>query len=282
MRIHAIALSLALAVLPWTASAQLSGNSSIAKAIATSSDSPSVVNPKSVTARDTNSRPFSRVAIGGGISLLGIHLLAATNVNSYLDLRGDGHFFQYNVGNFQTNGFDISPRLNLASAGVSLDFYPFPRHGLRLTPGVLFYNHNQATSAVNAEGGTSFTLNHDDYYSSTSNPVTGTATLNLHSQTPAFTMTTGWGSFLPAKGKHWSFPFEIGVAFIGSPAVNLALTSGQACDYAGQNCVDVTSSQQLQSDIQAQEAKYKHDLDPLKTFPVIGGGVVYSFRIRSQ
>jgi hypothetical protein len=226
-------------------------------------------------------RPFSRVAFGGGISLLGVHLLAATNVNRHLDVRGDGRFFQYNVGNFQADGFNISPRLNLASAGVSLDFYPFPRHGLRLTPGVLFYNHNEASSAVIANSGT-ITLNGDDYFPSASNPVTGTATLNLHPQTPAFTVTTGWGSFLHADGRHWSFPFEIGVAFIGSPSVDLALTSGQTCDYTGLNCVDVTSNQQLQKDLQAQAAKYKHDMDPLKTFPILGGGVVYSFGIRSR
>jgi len=225
--------------------------------------------------------PFSRVAFGGGISLLGVHLMAATNVNRYLDLRGDGRFFKY-TGNFNTDGFAISPRLNLASAGISLDLYPFPRHGLRLTPGVLFYNQNKATSAIIAEGGSTFTLNGEDYYSSASNPVTGTATLNLHSQTPAFTITTGWGSFLPANGKHWSFPIEIGVALIGSPAVDLALTSGQICDSTGENCADVASNQELQQDVQAQAAKYEHDLEPLKTFPIIGFGVVYSFGIRPR
>lgn len=240
----------------------------------------STVLSNSKTAGSSSVRPFSRVAFGGGISLLGVHLLAATNVNRYFDLRGDGRFFQYNVGNFNANSFAISPRLNFASAGVSVDFYPFPRHGLRLTPGVLFYNHNEASSAVIANGG--FTFNGNDYNSSPSNPAAGTVTLNLHSQTPAFTVTTGWGSFLPAKGKHWSFPFEIGAAFIGTPTVDLAVTSGQTCDDAGQNCVDVASNQQLQQDIKAQEAKYKHDLDPLKTFPILGGGVVYNFSIRSR
>jgi len=228
-------------------------------------------------------RPFSRVSFGGGISLLGVHLLAATNVNRHLDLRGDGRFFQYNVGNFDAEGFSFSPRLNLASAGVSLDFYPFPRHGLRLTPGLLFYNHNGAGSRINANSDNGpITLNGDDYFPSASNPVNGTATLNLHSQTPAFTVTTGWGTFLHAKGRHLSFPFEIGVALIGSPTVDLALTSGQTCDYTGQNCVNVTSNQQLQKDLQAQAAKYKHDLEPLKTFPILDGGIVYSFSIRPR
>lgn len=224
--------------------------------------------------------PFSRIAIGGGISPMGVHLLAATPLNRNFDVRGNGNFFNYSAGNISTSGFTISPQLNLASAGVTLDVYPFAGHGFRLSPGVLFYNTNQASSTVVAQGGTTFTLNGHDYYSSESNPVSGAATLNLHAQNPAFTITTGWGSFFPARGGHWSFPFEIGVAFIGAPTVNMALTSGQACDYTYQTCVNVASDQQLQSDLQAQVAKYKNDLDPLKTFPVIGGGVVYNFRIR--
>jgi hypothetical protein len=224
--------------------------------------------------------PLSRVAIGGGISPMGIHLLMATNLNRHLDVRGNGNFFKYSVNSISVSGFTISPQLNLASAGVALDVYPFAGHGFRVTPGVLVYNANEASSPIVAQAGTSFTLNGHDYYSSNSNPVTGVASLNLHSQNPAFTITTGWGSFFPAKGGHWSFPFEIGVALIGSPTVNMALTSGQVCDYTYATCMNVTSDPQLQSDLQAQVAKYKNDLDPLKTFPVIGGGIVYNFRTR--
>lgn len=226
--------------------------------------------------------PFSRIAIGGGFSPMGVHLLAATNLNRYLDVRGNGNFLNYSVSNISVSGFDISPQLNLASAGATLDVYPFAGHGFRLSPGALFYNTNQAGSTVVAEGGTSFTLNGNDYYSSNANPVTGKASLNLHSQNPAFTVTTGWGSFFPARGGHWSFPFEIGVAFIGSPKVNMALTSGQVCDYTGLNCVNVATDQQLQTNLQAQLAKYDKDVDPLKTFPILTGGVVYNFSIRSR
>lgn len=226
--------------------------------------------------------PFSRVAIGGGFSPMGVHLLAATNLNPHLDVRGNGNFFKYSVSNISTSGFTISPQLNLASAGATLDVYPFAGHGFRLSPGALFYNTNQASSAVVAQGGASFTLDGNDYYSSESNPVTGAASLNLHSRNPAFTITTGWGSFFPARGGHWSFPFEIGVAFIGSPKVKMALTSGQVCDSTGVNCANVTADPQLQTDLQAQMAKYDKDVDPLKTFPILGGGVVYNFRIRSR
>jgi hypothetical protein len=34
------------------------------------------------------------------------------------------------------------------------------------------------------------------------------------------------------------------------------------------------------SRLQAQVAKYKNDLDPLRTYPIVSSGVAYNFRIR--
>jgi len=36
----------------------------------------------------------------------------------------------------------------------------------------------------------------------------------------------------------------------------------------------------VQTNLQAQVNKYKSDLDPLKTFPIISFGVAYSFNLR--
>jgi hypothetical protein len=224
-------------------------------------------------------RPFSRMALGVGISPMGVRLEAATNLDRYLNLTLIGNVFQYDVNNISSNGFTATANLNLASAGASLDYYPFPRHGFRLSPGVLFYNKNALSGTVTAEGGQSFTLNHINYISSATNPVTGTLGLGFHSQNPAFTITTGWGNTIPRSGGHLSFPFEIGVAVTGTPDVNLALTSGAVCNDEGQ-CQNVTTDAQLQSDLQAQIAKYKSDLNPLKVYPILSFGVAYSFKIR--
>jgi hypothetical protein len=224
--------------------------------------------------------PFSRVAFGGGISPLGINLIAATNVNRYLNLRGTGNFFKLTENGISTNGFNVDANLNLASAGISADVFPFPNHGFRLSPGLLFYNQNGASATFNVQGGTSFTLNDTTYYASSTNPVMGSGNLGLNSQKPAFTITTGWGNMIPHNGRHWSFPVEVGVAFIGAPSLNIALTSGQVCDAVGLNCVNVATDPDVQANLQAQIAKYKSDLDPLKTYPIISAGVAYSFHVR--
>lgn len=224
--------------------------------------------------------PFTRLAFGGGIGVNGVNLQVATNLNRYLNVRGVGNVFKYDVNNISTNGFDVDAKLNLATAGASLDYYPFPYHGWRISPGLQFYNENGADAIFNVVGGTSFTLNDVTYYASSSNPVRGYGTFRLNKQKPAFTITTGWGNMIPRHGGHWSFPVEVGVALVGQPDINIALTQGQVCNAQGQNCVNVATDASVQSNLRSQIAKYRSDMEPLKAFPIVSFGMAYSFRIR--
>ena len=224
--------------------------------------------------------PLSRFALGGGISTMGINVQGATNLSHYFNLRASGNYFNYSVSNITTSGFTVGAKLDFASAGASVDFYPFAGHGFRLSPGALFYNHNAAAATFTVAGGTSFSLNNTTYYASASNPVLGNGSLGLHAQNPAFTMTTGWGNMIPRKGGHFSFPFEIGAAFTGTPSLNIALTSGQICDAQGQNCVDVATDASVQQNLAVQVAKYTKDLNVLGIYPIVSGGLAYSFKTR--
>lgn len=233
-------------------------------------------------ANDISPAPFSRLGFTAGIGAGGIDLQAATNMNRYMNLRGVGNVFNYTVSNVNTNGMTLNGKLNLASAGVSVDLYPFPYHGLRFSPGVLFYNQNSANASVTVSGGTSFKLDGIEYYSSSAAPVQGSGALGLNKQNPAFTMTAGWGNLISRRGGHFSIPFEIGAAFVGTPNLNLTLTSGQVCsDPQGtQNCQDVATDATLQSSLQAQIVKYQNDLNPLKVYPIFSIGIGYNFKIR--
>jgi hypothetical protein len=226
--------------------------------------------------------PFSRLAFGGGISPMGINLQAAVNASRHINVRGVGNVFNYSLNNFTTNGMNLNGKINLASAGVSLDVYPFPNHGFRLSPGALFYNQNAATADVTVAGGTSFELNGVTYYASSTNPITGNGSLGLHTRNPAFTMTTGWGNMISRRGSHFSVPVEVGAAFIGTPALNIALTGGQACDQFGLNCVNVATDPTVQANLQAQIQKYKDDINPFQYYPIVSVGVAYNFNLRSN
>jgi hypothetical protein len=242
------------------------------------------VSPSSPVAPDSG-RPLSRVAVGGGVSLLGIGVDLTTNLNGHLNLRASGSYFSQPI-HFTTNGFHADAELKLASTRASVDIYPFHR-GFRISPGVMLYNQNRITATDTIASGTSFTLNDDTFYSANANtatgatPVNGSALLNLHATRPAFTITGGWGNPLARNG-HWSFPVEVGVALVGAPALNVKL-AGWAChDQAQTQCTDISNlnnpiAVQVQNDLQAEIGKWTKDLDPLKTYPIINAGVSYSF-----
>jgi hypothetical protein len=224
--------------------------------------------------------PFSRVAIGGGIGLMGINLQAATILNRYTNVRLSGNVFSYTVTGISSNGFNADGTLNFASMAVSLDYFPWPRHGFRLSPGMMAYNQNAVSMNATVTPGHSFTLNHVDYYSSATNPVTAKAKLGLNATNPAFSMTTGWGNMISRRGGHLAFPFEIGAAFVGTPSLDITL-AGTACNSMGQNCVNAATDPGIQSNLNAQISKYRKDLDPLKVYPILSFGVSYNFTTRS-
>lgn len=213
---------------------------------------------------------------------MGINMQAAVNANRYMNLRGTGNFFNYTVNNISVSGLNLNGKVNMASAGASVDFYPFPYHGFRVSPGVLFYNQNAVSSTITAPGGTSFTLDGFTYYSSEASPAAGSANLGLNKQNPAFTITTGWGNLISRTGGHLSFPFEVGAAMIGAPTLNMALTSGQVCanPQGTVGCMNVVGNSTLDSNLQAQVAKYQNDLNPLRFYPIVSFGVGYNFKIR--
>ncbi len=222
---------------------------------------------------------------------MGINMQAAVIANRYLNIRGTGNYFTYSVNNATINdqngstGISVSGKLNLASAGVSLDLYPFPNHGFRLSPGAVVYNQNRISATGIAPAGQSFTLSGQRYYSDSLNPINATAALGFNARQKAFSMTTGWGNLISRRGGHWSLPFELGAVFTGVPTLNMTL-AGNACltqaDAAinGPTCVNAGTNATIQSNLAAQIAKYKSDLNPFQVYPIISVGVGYNFRIR--
>jgi hypothetical protein len=233
--------------------------------------------------------PFSRLSIGARVSPFGPGVQVTTYVTNHVNLRATGSMFRYST-DFTTSGFDATARLHLASAGLSADIYPF-RNGFRISPGVLVYNGDRVTATSTVASGTSFTLNGDSFYSAHANSATGatplsaSAALGLNSTKPAFTITAGWGNTIPRNGGHWSFPFEAGIAMTGAPSLNATLTGWACTDQAETQCTNVASATdpnalQIQGDLAAQITKWKSDLEPLKTYPVVSFGAAYSFGVR--
>jgi len=170
----------------------------------------------------------------------------------------------------------------MASVGASLAFYPFPYHGLHFSPGVLIHNPSVADGHVwlGWPGNPSFKLNGNTYYSSENDPALAYGAVKL--RRTAFTLMTGWDSRNLRKAGRFSFPIEVGVAFLGSPQLNTLVMEGQVCDAQQSNCQDGNKDASLISDLQAQANKYARNLDLLRAFPILSVGVAYHYRLRGD
>jgi hypothetical protein len=238
--------------------------------------------------------PFSHLAFSGGIGIGGINLQAAINASRNFNIRGTGNVFSYTVNNIDvsggggSSGINVTGKLNFASAGLSLDYYPFSNHGFRLSPGMTLYNENGVSASGIATQRTSITLGSTKYYSEGgANAMSLNANLGLNTHKQAFTMTTGWGNLISRRGGHFSVPFEIGAIFTGVPTLGLNIT-GFGCTNsadvgitgAGASCVNMATNSAAQTNLNSQVAKYQSDLNPLKVYPILSIGFGYNFKIR--
>jgi len=218
-------------------------------------------------------RPFSTAGVAVTVGFLGIGGQVAVPLSERTNLRGEGNFFSYNSATYTNNGISYKGTLKLRSAEMLLDWFPF--HGsFRLSPGVQMYNGLNAAATLAVPHGQSFTLNHTDYYSSTANPITGTALLTTRKAAPMFTL--GWGNIVPRHG-HFSIPFEVGFVYQGAPKVTLTL-AGQACDYNGLNCRNAATDPGIQANLAAQQKIVSDDVGKyFRFYPIISSGISYKF-----
>jgi hypothetical protein len=230
---------------------------------------------------------FSRAAVGGGISLLGIGVRGGVILAERLDGRLDAGFFFYHRNRIEVNGWNVNADIHMDSIGAKFDWYPF-NNPWRITPGVMFYNGNRLSGTIRLAGGTNITLDGKDYYSAYPNPatgateLTGTATFGLNPRKPAFTLATGFGRMIPHSRRHWSFPTEFGVSFTGSPTINVT-AGGWVCKDKKQTlCSDLSKSSNpltiaFNNSLDNQLAKWRRDLHKAPIFPIFTAGVMYSF-----
>lgn len=233
--------------------------------------------------------PFSRLGIGANVSPLGIGINATTVLSDFFDARLMGNFFGYGVSNFEVEGFKATANLHLASMAASLDWYPF-NSVFRISPGLMFYNGNQASITAGVNGGTSFKLNGQTFYSATANaatgatPLTATGVLGLHTNPVAFTLAGGFGKFVPRSRRHWSFPAEFGAVFMGAPTANVT-PSGWVCSNQAQTqCSNIGDTSnpvgaEFNTALQAELAKWRRDLAKVQVYPMFSYSVVYSFNL---
>ena len=231
--------------------------------------------------------PWSRVGIGADVSPLGVGIKGATVLNTFMDLRVDGNFFHYNTCRFEIDGVNVDGQLHLASAAAKVDVYPW-LSVWRLSAGLMFYNNNHLYAATRIADGTAFTLDGKTFYSASPNPatgatpVTGSGVFGLHRHRPAFVLSGGFGKFIPRTERHWSFPAEFGIVFMGAPTIDTNLTGWVCKDKAQTQCGSLADSANAVSAsfnnaLQSSLTRWRHDVSSFSLYPVFSYSVVYSF-----
>ena len=252
---------------------------------------------------------LSRVGIGADISPLGIGIKSATILTSTLDLRVMGNFLNFNSPSFEVEGTRAQGTIHFASLQTAIDFYP-RRSVWRLSVGALLWNANQISATGTEAPGTSFTLNGQTYYSAsgTANcstgvepvtspssssssgcPVGASAVVGFHTNQPALTASFGFGRYVPHSGRHWSFPSEFGVVFMGAPSLNIS-PFGTVCTTPSQapgTCSDVADTSTpagaaFNQSLQTAEVRWRRSLGRVTVYPLFSYGVMYSFNVRTK
>lgn len=226
-------------------------------------------------ASQTRAVGFPGVGVGVKIGLFGVGVEGAVPIASHLNVRGGGNFFSYN-DTLTSSGITYNADLHFRSAEASLDWFPF-RGGFHVSPGALLYNGNQVAGGAHVPAGETFTLNDQTYTSSATDPVSGTGSLTFPYKA-APKLTVGWGNLVPRSERHFSFPFEVGFAYVGDPKFVLNL-QGTACyTYQGTPyCDNVATDTNIQSNLATEIKKINNDAAPARFFPILSQGFAVRF-----
>jgi hypothetical protein len=226
-----------------------------------------------VSQSSSSSEDGGPIGVGVKISTLGVGGEVAMRVTHRTNVRAGFNAISYNR-DFNKDGIAYAGQLSFKTFEAHYDIFPFAR-SFHISPGVLVYAGDPITATASVPGNQTFSLGGTTYYSDPTNPITGSGKIDFNRAAP--TITIGSGNLVPRKeGKHFSIPFEIGVAFQGSPKATLGL-GGNACDAPGVNCVSAATNSGIQSNIVSEQNKINSSMSFFKAYPIISAGFGYRF-----
>jgi hypothetical protein len=197
------------------------------------------------------------VAAGAKIGTLGagadLSLQLASSLNARLGIQG----LSYNTDRTESE-IDYDADLKLFSGLVTADWFPF-QNGFRISPGLLA-NGNELDLNGRPRAGTTYEINGITYDADQVGSLNG----NVDFNSLAPYLGVGWGNPFGAGG-NWSFSFDLGVVFQGSPNVSLTVNG------------DLASNEDFLANLEAERRDLEDDLDDFKYYPVVSIGITYRF-----
>lgn len=191
------------------------------------------------------------------LSTLGLGFDISTPINDKLSARFNLNGASYSDTQSE-DGNDYEGSLELLTAGILLDYYPF-QNNFRLSSGV-YYNGNGFTGSVTPTSTTTVEIGGTTY----TNADIGSLNTDISFNSLAPYLGLGWGN--NARDKGWGFTFDLGAMFHGTGEANLNAT-----------VIDQRIANLIASDIAKEEQDINDNLADIKVYPVVSIGVNYSF-----
>lgn len=196
------------------------------------------------------------VAVTGKIGTLGLGGGITKNIVPQINGRLSINWFSYN---YSTTASDVAYnfKLKLLTVGALADWHP-GESGFRVTGGIYFNNNRISGTARLATGGP-FTIGDNTYTAA----ELGVLTAGIDFNTLSPYIGIGWGNPV-RQDSRWTFAFDLGLLYQGSPKVNLTATNPGALAA-------------LDTDLATEEDNVSQALRSFKYYPVISLGISYNF-----
>lgn len=190
-------------------------------------------------------------------------------VTKDFNLRGTIRGLDYS-DSFTESNIKYDGTLKMRNGGITGDWFPFG-NGFRMSAGAM-YNGNELY-------GTGASPNQEYDVGGTIYRIDGNLNANIDWRKFAPYLGLGWGNPV-AKDSNWSFSFDLGVMFTGSPTATFDATG----TYTNVNNPSDTGSIDLNDptnpftqDVNSEIAKLNDDISDYKFYPVVQFGVHYKF-----
>ncbi|WP_148717275.1 hypothetical protein [Chitinolyticbacter meiyuanensis] len=198
-------------------------------------------------------------AIGGSISTLGAGVEYTRRLDEQFNLRVNANGLNYNRSD-TIDDIHYDAKLRLRNAGVLADWVV--NRWLRLSAG-LYYNGNKADLSGNPTDG-NYTFNGASYPAAAVGDLSGKVDFNTFSPY----LGIGFGNPV-GSDSNWTFTFDVGVLFQGSPKVSLNAQCSPLLSAA--DC------QVLQDNVTAEEDEVRKAAEDYEFWPVVKLGLHYAF-----
>jgi len=198
---------------------------------------------------------FNELAIAAKTGTLGFGGDVTTNLIPQLNLRAGVQWLDFGL-DAQFADVDYELDLDFLNPLVLVDWYPFDG-AFRISGGVLF---NGTDIQLEARSGQSIELDGTTY----SAAELGTLRGDVEYRSVAPYIGIGWGNQLD-EGGHWGFATDLGVAFTGSPDIDLRASG------------PIASDPTFQAHLAEEEQDIQDELDVFKVYPVLSISLFYRF-----